>query len=172
VKRIAFFLVAALAMSSFVGVGSWHSKQVQAAAASPLDQLLPLVGEWEGTSDRGGAIKLTYTLTAGGTALMEKLTPAGEAEMLTIYTAAGDHLRITHYCNSGNQPEMETAAIKGTAKEFWFAVTSVNGMRSAEEGHMINLVLKMIDRDHITQQWTYLENGKKQTEILKYTRKS
>jgi len=171
-KRIAVFLVAALAMGSSVGVGLVSSGHVLAATSSPLDQLLPLVGEWEGTGSNGHAVKLTYTLVSGGTALMEKLSPSGEPEMITIYTVDGDHLRVTHYCSSGNQPEMETAAIKGTAKEFWFAVTSVKGMKTSDEGHMTNLVLKMVDRDHITQEWTSLENGKKQSSLFKYTRKS
>ncbi len=37
---------------------------------------------------------------------------------------------------------------------------------------MTNLVLTMVDKDHLMQEWTFLENGKKSTEVFKYARRN
>lgn len=171
-KRITYFAGAVLAIALFPGMGFTGAAKANAASASPLDQLIPLVGEWEGTTGNGAQVRLTYTLVSGGSALMERLQPSNEAEMITIYTAEGDHLRVTHYCSMGNQPEMETAAITVKAQKFSFELTSVKGMKKPDEGHMTSLVLTMVDKDHLTQEWTFLENGKKESEVFRYTRKS
>ena len=171
-KRAAYVRVAAVAAILLVGGGFAPAGRAKARSVSPLDQLLPLVGEWEGTSGNGASVKLTYTLVSGGSALMERIQPSNEAEMITIYTAEGDHLRVTHYCSMGNQPEMETAAISGKPQRFMFELTTVKGMKTADEGHMTALVLTMVDKDHLTQEWTFLEDGKKEANVFKYTRKS
>jgi hypothetical protein len=172
VKRITHFTGAVLASALLLGTGFVGPGNANAGSASPLDQLIPLVGEWEGTTGNGAQVRLTYTLVSGGSALMERMQPSNETVMITIYTAEGDHLRVTHYCSMGNQPEMETAAITGKAQRFSFELTRVKGMKKPDEGHMTNLVLTMVDKDHLTQEWTFLENGKKQSELFKYMRKS
>jgi hypothetical protein len=140
-------------------------------SAAAFEKLISLVGEWEGTNS-SGHVKATYTLVSGGTALMERLQSADEPEMLTLYTLDGDHLNVTHYCSSGNQPQMKTAAITELNGSLAFKMYQVTGMKSADEAHMTALVLSMPDRDHFTQQWTYLDKGKSQTDLFKFTRKS
>jgi hypothetical protein len=92
--------------------------------------------------------------------------------MITMYTVEGDHLRVVHYCSMGNQPEMETASVNGRPQKFTFELKTVKGIKKPDEGHMTSLVLTMVDKDHLTQEWTFLENGKKQSNLFKYTRKS
>lgn len=171
-KRIGYFAVAMLAAVPLLGSGVFASGKSKASSRSPLDQLIPLVGEWEGTSGSGDSVKLTYTLVSGGSALMERMQPSKEEEMITMYTVEGDRLRVTHYCSMGNQPEMETAAISGKPNKFTFELTTVKGLKTPDEGHMTGLVLTMVDKDHLTQEWTFIENGKKESNVFKYTRKS
>jgi hypothetical protein len=140
-------------------------------SAAAFEKLISLVGEWEGTNS-AGHVKATYTLVSGGTALMERLQSADEPEMLTLYTLDGDHLNVTHYCSSGNQPQMKTAAITELNGALAFKMYQVSGLKSAEDGHMTGLVVTMPDRDHFTQQWTFLDKGKSQTNLFKFTRKS
>lgn len=140
-------------------------------SAAAFEKLISLVGEWEGTNS-SGHVKATYTLVSGGTALMERLQSAEEPEMLTLYTLDGDHLNVTHYCSSGNQPQMKTAAIMELNGSLAFKMYQVTGLKSADEGHMTGLVVTMPDRDHFTQQWTFLNKGKSQTDLFKFTRKS
>src|SRR5260370_17608385 len=73
------------------------------AGVPAFDQLKTLVGEWEGTNN-GGPVKVTYTLVANGTAMMERLQPANEPDKITMYSADCDHVVVPHYCSSGNPP--------------------------------------------------------------------
>ncbi len=140
-------------------------------SAAAFEKLISLVGEWEGTNS-SGHVKATYTLVSGGTALMERLQTADEPEMLTLYTLDGNHLNVTHYCSSGNQPQMKTAAIMELNGSLTFKMYQVTGLKSPDEGHMTGLVVTMPDPDHFTQQWTFLNKGKSQTDLFKFTRKS
>src|SRR5437868_7001160 len=94
-----------------------------------FEHLTALVGEWKGTQD-GTEMKLTYTLTADGSALMEEFR-AGKTVMVTMFTVDGDHLIATHYCSAGNQPQMMTKAISDpSAKSLTFALSHVTGMKA------------------------------------------
>src|SRR5438270_3113791 len=103
VRKPAFLIFAAL--FSLAAVRANNSS----AGVPAFDQLKSLVGEWEGTNG-GGPVKVTYTLVANGTALMERLQPANEPDMITMYSADGDHVVVTHYCSGVNQPQMVAQA--------------------------------------------------------------
>jgi hypothetical protein len=139
--------------------------------ALPFDQLKTLVGEWEGTNS-AGAVKATYTLVAGGSALMERLQSANEPEMITMYSADGDHIVVTHYCSGGNQPQMKSEVIMmGKPQKYSFALVRVTGLKTPQEGHMVGLVLTLVDDDHLTQEWTYQNKGKTSADRFQLKRK-
>jgi len=138
------------------------------AGAAAFDQLKALVGEWKNES---GTVKITYTLVSGGTALMERMQPANEAEMITMYSADGDKNAVTHYCSQGNQPAMKTESLKAMANKYSFSLVSVSGLKTADEGHMVGLVLTLVDKDHLTQEWKYLDKGKTSAEVYRFQRR-
>ncbi len=109
---------------------------------------------------------------SGGTALLESLTPADESEMVTLYSADGDHVAATHYCSTGNQPQMRTPPITGAVREFAFSFVSATNLPSPAAGHMHQLVLILENNDHLTQKWTWRENGSDKTEVFHFTRKN
>jgi hypothetical protein len=135
-----------------------------------FDQLKTLVGEWEGKT-ASGPVKITYTLVSGGTALMERTQPSNEAEMITMYSADGDKIVVTHYCSEGNQPSMKSETLKGIANKYSFSLVSVSGLKSPDAGHMTGLVLTLIDKDHLKQEWTYWNKGKTSTDAFEFVRK-
>ena len=134
-----------------------------------FEHLTSLVGEWKGVQD-GTEIKLTYTLTASGSALMEEFR-AGNTVMMTMFTVDGDHLIATHYCSAGNQPQMMTGAITDpSAKSLAFTLSRVTGMKTPGDWHNTGLTVIMDDKQHLTQVWTYEDNGKTGTNTFRYTR--
>ena len=137
---------------------------------SPFESLKALVGEWEG-SNAQGPVKITYTLVSNGSALMERMQPAKEPEMITMYSVDGDHIMVTHYCSAGNQPQMRSEIMQARAQKYSFSLVRVTGLKSADEGHMVGLVLTIVDRDHLTQQWQYWAKGKTSTEVFDFKRK-
>jgi hypothetical protein len=91
--------------------------------------------------------------------------------MVTLYTADGNRLALTHYCSAGNQPRMETMAITGDPKEFDFSFTGITNLMNPNTGHMHHLVIQIADQDHFTEQWTWRENGKDRIHTIHFTRK-
>ncbi|HKF25846.1 MAG TPA: hypothetical protein VKB24_07710 [Candidatus Acidoferrum sp.] len=159
--------VLAAAMALAAGAARANEKSNGALA---FDQLKALVGEWEG-KNAGGPVKITYTLVSGGTALMERMQPANEAEMITMYSADGDKIMVTHYCSEGNQPSMKSETLKGIANKYSFSLVSVSGLKSPDAGHMTGLVLTLVDKDHLKQEWTYWNKGKSSTDAFEFVRK-
>jgi hypothetical protein len=134
-----------------------------------FEHLTSLVGEWKGVQD-GTEIKLTYTLTAAGSALMEEFR-AGHTVMMTMFTVDGDHLIATHYCSAGNQPQMMTGAITDpSAKSLAFTLSRVTGMKTPGDWHNTGLTVIIDDRQHLTQVWTYEDDGKTGTNTFRFTR--
>lgn len=134
-----------------------------------FERLTSLVGEWKGVQGNT-QIKLIYTLTADGSALMEEFRAASSV-MVTMFTLDGDHLIATHYCSAGNQPQMMTPAITGPLpKSLTFSLSHVTGMKTPEDWHNTGLTVTMEDKQHLTQVWTYEYNGKKGTNTFNFTR--
>ena len=134
-----------------------------------FERLTSLAGQWKGTQD-GTEMRLTYTLTARGSALMEEFR-AGKTVMVTMFTVDGDHLIATHYCSAGNQPQMMTKAITDSAaKSLTFSLSHAYGMKTPADWHNTGLTLMLEDDRHLTQVWTYEYNGKTGTNTFHFTR--
>ena len=89
-------------------------------APSPaLDRFKSLAGEWvaaeDGPMSKKGDLVARYAVTAAGSAVVETVFPGTAHEMLTVYTADGADLVLTHYCMEGNQPRMRAKSPGGAA---------------------------------------------------------
>jgi hypothetical protein len=142
----------------------------QAKPARGFDRLKTLVGTWQAAAPKGGTLKNTIRLVSNGTALEETFQSAEADQMVTLYTADGNRLAMTHYCDAGNQPRMETDAITGDPKEFDFSFTGITNLTNPNAGHMHHLVIQIADQDHFTEQWTWREKGKDRTTTIQFTR--
>jgi hypothetical protein len=89
-----------------------------------------------------------------------------------MYSADGDHIVVTHYCSEGNQPQMKSEVIMmGKPQKYSFSLVRVTGLKSPDAGHMIGLVLTLVDNDHLTQEWTYQNKGKTSADLFQFRRK-
>jgi hypothetical protein len=140
-------------------------------SAAAFKQLASLVGEWEAIQE-GVPVKETYTLTANGSVVMSETKPADSETMITMFTVDGDHLIATHYCIARNQPQMITRTVGDLEKDgLTFSFARVTGMKTPDDWHNTDLTIKLDDKDHMTQRWTYLYKGKTGTTTFHYTRK-
>lgn len=138
-----------------------------------FEQLKSLAGKWERTNAEGKPVEASYEVASNGSVLMERVYPAGEAEMVTMYSSNGDRLAMTHYCSSGNQPQMRTAPVSAASRKFTFDFVRATNLESPGEGHMGKLVISLEDHNHFTQEWTWIEGGKPaHTEVFHFLRKS
>jgi hypothetical protein len=139
-------------------------------ASAAFDLLKTLVGEWEGDTSNGKA-HLTYELVSGGTALVERESSDTMPAMLTVYHLDGERLILTHYCMAGNQPRMQAKAFNAQTGEVDFRFLDATNLTSPNAGHMRNAKIRVIDKDHLTAEWQFYQDGKpKATETFKYTR--
>src|SRR5260370_759637 len=77
---------------------------------SGLEKMKKLAGTWLAADKDGKPTDQVVSIikvTAGGSAVHETLFPGQPHEMISIYTADGPDLILTHYCVLGNQPRMK-----------------------------------------------------------------
>jgi hypothetical protein len=155
------------------GAGPDHAMPAAAPLPKEMDALKKLAGKWEGKARMGGdevPVNITYEVTAGGSAIIEKLFPGMPHEMVSVYVAEGDKVVMTHYCAGGNHPKM--ALKKSDARSLAFEMTGSEGLRSPKEPHMHAMTVAFVDADHIRESWTSFDGGtKKDEKIFELTRK-
>jgi hypothetical protein len=132
----------------------------QHGAAAGFEKLKSLAGEWRSVDADGRPVDVSYEVVSGGAALLETLAPAGEPTMVTVYHLDGDELALTHYCSGGNQPRLRAAAPPGEIAALRFTFLDATSLAKPTEGHIHALTLTFHDDDHVTQAWTWQQDGK------------
>jgi hypothetical protein len=129
--------------------------------------LQSLDGEWQGADGKTG---VTYAVVSGGSTVMERMKmPSPQPDMVTMYHRDGAGLVATHYCSMGNQPRMR--APEADAKTIRFRFADITNLAKPGDGHIRDLTVTFEDKDHFTQEWTSVENGKEHVEKFQWTRK-
>lgn len=164
-KIVGALAVAGLAMGIFaVRAGS------EPKPTSGFDRMKTLVGTWSASGPDGKPFTNTVRLVSNDTALEEAFQGDKHGQMVTLYTADGDRLTLTHYCSIGNQPHMETPAVTADSAEFPFAFVSATNLASNDDTHMSQMTLKIDDADHFSETWTMHMGGKDQIQTFHFTR--
>jgi hypothetical protein len=168
--RFPLLLSMGLAALTVTAAAAEHQVAPVPKALAPLSRL---VGTWQGNAQMGGktvAVTITYAATAGGSAIVEHLFPGTPHEMLSVYTAEGDGLAMTHYCALGNHPKMTLK--KSDAHSLSFEALGTEGLRSASEMHMHAMTVSWTDGDHIRETWTSFADGRaKDEKVFELARK-
>jgi hypothetical protein len=159
--RIAALLAVALVATAALA---------QSDAQKSFTQLKSLTGSWEGKAPDGKPLLVSFRETAGGSALMSEILGTGPENMVSvIYMDGPEKLLMTHYCGAGNQPRMQ-ASVSPDGKTITF--TFFDGTNIAPgAGHMQSVVLTMLDNNHHTEDWTFVDHGKEMKEFFDLHRK-
>jgi hypothetical protein len=133
--------------------------------AAAFEKLKTLQGSWEGqitatgTPFDGKATQVSLRVTSMGHALMHEMRGAGRPDdPITMFYMDGDRLVLTHYCDAGNRPRM-TGKMSPDGKTLEFEFLDVAG--STQYGHMHHAVFTVLDTNHHTEEWTYMQPGDK-----------
>jgi hypothetical protein len=141
----------------------------QVTAPAAFTKLQTLVGEWEGKTEKGRALKVSYRLTANNTVLIEMWTLGPQRESLTLYHLDNESLLATHYCPVGNQPRLRFKE-GGSASLFAFEFVSATNLPKPEASHQHRFEMELLDANSFARSETYLENGAGESERIVYTR--
>ena len=140
-------------------------------ATPGLLKLQSLAGEWVGKDEHERAVRTSFKLIAGETAVLETLAMPGMEEMVTIYSQDGDGIALLHYCPTNNQPRMRAVPPSGEVRELVFEFQGAGNLANPDEGHEHKLVMQFQDKDHITERWTWRSNGKDTEMVYRFARK-
>ena len=162
-KRAATrILIAALALATVAAVA-------QTDAQKAFTTIKSLPGTWEGNSAMG-PVKVTFKTTSGGSAVMSEIL--GKEDMISMFNLDGPgRLLMTHYCAVGNEPRME-ASVSPDGKVITFNYVDATNLASPDAAHMHRMVLTLIDENHHTEEWMFVDHGKEHKELFDLRRKS
>jgi hypothetical protein len=168
-------LLLSLSVASY-GDGKPGAKLPAPPTNPGLEKMKKLAGTWL-AADKDGKptdqVVSVIKVTAGGSAVHETLFPGQPHEMVSIYTAQGPDLIMTHYCVLGNQPRMK-ADPKSPPNQIVFRFAGGTNLNVAKDKHMHEATLTIVSDDRIEIQGTGWENGAPAKEMccgLKLVRK-
>src|SRR5262245_29999779 len=112
-RRILLYGLLVAGVSISAAGDDKHNHPLPAAPTNAgLEKMKTLVGTWV-TADEDGKptdeVVSVIRVTAGGSAVHETLFPDQPHEMISIYTAEGTDLVLTHFCMLGNQPRLKAS---------------------------------------------------------------
>ena len=157
-------IVGAAALVAAAGAG-WAAAPARTAppvvdGRAALERMKGLAGEWRGhvVTEDGPAAEVVYSVTAGGSAVVEKLFPRTDHEMVSMYHLDGGTLVLTHYCAMGNQPRMRMVAGSG-ADELRFDFAGGANIDPAKDMHMHAGRLTFKGPDRLEAEWAVWDKG-------------
>ena len=157
-----------------IGIMPAGNATATAGGAEAFEKLKSLAGHWEEQQVSDMKAKMDIELTSGGSAVIERFSMIQEGkpvEMITMYYLDGDQVKMTHYCETGNQPTMRGTYAPET-KTLTFNFVGATNMKSPDDGHMHHAVYTFVDNDHLRTLWTFQKNQKDTfTEDALYVRK-
>ncbi len=122
---------------------------------SAFERLQTLVGTWDvEDTDRS----VVYYLTGNDRTLVEDFR--GEPTMASFYHRDGDALRLTHYCNAGNQPRMKAVAYDAAKGVLKFEFVDVTNLSAPMAYYTRDLEIRFLGEDHVELEFTGTKNGK------------
>jgi hypothetical protein len=138
-----------------------HDHAAAAPTSAAFERIKGLAGEWiaaeDGPMTKKGDLVARYTLTAGGSAVVETLLPGTPHEMVTVYTAEGQDVVLSHFCLNANAPRMRAKAPAGARYEF--AYDGGTNIAPAVDKHMHSAWIEFVGKDELKSQWTELDHG-------------
>lgn len=147
--------------------------QTRTAAELAFQRLQSLAGEWEGKDEHGMAARTVFQSSVSRTVVMETLScSSGMPSMMTLYSLDGNGIALVHYCPTNNQPRMKAIPGGGALAELVFSFTGAGNLATPETGHEHKLVMRFEDNDHISETWTWHENGKDHDQVFHFSRKT
>jgi hypothetical protein len=157
-------LLRALSLMLFAATLAATSAIAQTDSQKAFAAIKKMPGTWEGTGRDGHPLQVTFKVVSGGSAVMSEIL--GDHEMVSMFSLDGaDKLLLTHYCAVGNQPRMQ-ANVSPDGRIITFNFVNATNLESPGAGHMQRMVLTLLDDNHHTEDWTFIDHGKEMKEFF------
>lgn len=160
VRKLQLIMLA-LSLSATAAVAQTDAQKAFASIKS-------LPGTWQGDTPKG-PVQVEFKITGGGSAVMSEIL--GKEDMVSMFHLDGDRLLLTHYCAAGNQPRMQ-AETSPDGKTITFTYVDATNLATPETGHMQKMILTLLDENHHTEEWVFIDHGKERKAMFDLRRKS
>ncbi|MGO9085336.1 MAG: hypothetical protein ACLQBK_08930 [Candidatus Sulfotelmatobacter sp.] len=143
----------------------------QTDAQKAFTAIKNMPGTWEGKNSQGQTMQVTFKVVSVGSAVMSEILGQGPEDMISVFHMDGpNRLLMTHYCGVGNQPRMQ-ASVSPDGKSITFSFVDATNLATPDAGHMQRMVLTMLDGNHHTEEWTFLDHDKEMKQVFDLHRK-
>jgi len=149
------------------------SAAAQSHTQTSFDLMKSLAGNWEGKTQTGDLVGVSYRMTGGGSALMSEIRtskPEHTDDMISMIHVDNGRLLLTHYCSAGNQPRM-AATLSPDGKSVTFDFVDGTNITSQQPGHMQRVIFTFTDGNHHTEEWHFAAPGKEMVQKFDLQRK-
>lgn len=126
-----------------------------------FERLKKLEGKWKGRSTKGWEETTSFKTIAAGSIVVSTSFDAHPNEtMMTMYHLDGERLMLTHYCVAKNQPRLVATSFADGGKTITFTFLDGTNLPTRDRGHMDKVIMRFLDDNHLTSQWTWYQGGK------------
>ena len=130
----------------------------QDAVAASFAEMKGLVGVWRQAEKAASPLRMRFSLTAGGSALVEEWLRGSQPHSMTIYHRDGKGLVATHYCPQDNQPRLALLP-QSAGKVLRFKFRDATDLDAVHESHLVVLAFDLSHEEKIVRSETYRQAG-------------
>jgi len=153
-----------------------HDSESKPVVNNAFDSIKSLVGNWKGTykwtgiRTGEGEANFAYSLTGGGSAVIEHFMHKGQPFMTTVYHVDNTDIRATHYCATNTQPRFKADTYNEKENSINFQFVDVTNYLKPELGHISGIELKFERADRLLILWHYTSSKGDSLERIELTR--
>jgi hypothetical protein len=148
-------LAGLLALAVSCGPGTASAQEPATDSCVALQQL---VGSWRVAGKPESPLRIRFSLTAGGTVLVESWSRIDQPHSLTLYHRGESGIVATHYCPQGNQPRLTSLPRTGD-RALQFAFKDATDLDPAREAYLVALSFDWSKTGLLVRRESYRERG-------------
>ena len=151
----AAFLAGLLGLALLWGPGMAAQPDPTVSRFAEMQQL---VGSWRVAGKPNSPLRIKFSLTAGGTVLVESWSRIDQPHSLTLYHRDGAGIVATHYCPQGNQPRLTSLPPAGDGA-LRFGFKDATDLDPAREAYLAALSFDWSKKGVLVRRESYRKGG-------------
>lgn len=129
-------------------------------AEAAFEMMKGLAGDWQGTAAGEAGAEVDYRVTGNGSVVMQTQFPGTEHEMISMYHLVDGELVLTHYCSSGNQPQLKLDPAASNEGELAFVFAGGTNLDPQKDSHIHQAKIRIGEDGGLEEVWTGYSEGK------------
>jgi len=129
-------------------------------AEAAFEMMKGLAGDWQGTAAGEAGAEVDYRVSGNGSVVMQTQFPGTEHEMTNMYALDGNGLVMTHYCASGNQPQLKLDPAASDEGELAFVFAGGTNLDPEKDSHIHEAKIRIGEDGGLEEVWTGYNEGK------------